>query len=566
MSRIRPLPPVVADQIAAGEVVERPASVVKELMENAFDAGARHVRVALETRVPLAVTVDDDGVGMDRQDVELSVGRHCTSKIQAIDDLTQLTTLGFRGEALAAIAAVSRLTLESRERDSEHGWRLVIAHGRRVEMAPVGRAPGTTVRVEDLFATVPARLKAMRSPAAELQAARHWALLLALSRPDVAVSLSVDGRPDVETRGDGDGRQALAAVYGLSVAERVLPVAGAALGGDIRVSGWIAPPDLGRGNRQGQVLTVNGRVVGNWGLRAAVESAFEPLLPDRRYPLFWLAVTVAPADVDPNAHPTKAEVRLQHERAVAGLLRSSVAEALRVAAAGPLPVSARPVDDADQPWDQAAWAWSRAAEEEPVHPALHGDIAGLVPLGQWGLRYLVAQSGEQLFVIDQHAAQERVFYDRLVAQADRAPWSQPLLVPILATLTPAEWAAWHDHEEALVAAGFRWESRGGTTVALHQVPAPLAEDGGATLVGHLLQSLAEQDWAADHPVSWTSDHRLATAACKAAIKANRPLDRMEMQHLIRALADTPSPRACPHGRPVALTLTLKEVDRYFGRR
>jgi DNA mismatch repair protein MutL len=563
MSRIRPLPPVVADQIAAGEVVERPASVVKELMENAFDAGASHVRVALETRVPLAVTVDDDGVGMDREDVELAVGRHCTSKIQSLDDLAELTTLGFRGEALAAIAAVSRLTLESRERGSDLGWRLVMAHGRRVELTPVGRAPGTTVRVEDLFLTVPARLKALKSPAAELQAARHWALLLALSRPDVAVSLVVDGRADVETRGDGDGRQALAAVYGLAVAERVLPVEGAALGGDIRVRGWIAPPDLARGNRQGQVLTVNGRVIGNWALRAAVESAFEPLLPERRYPLFWLAVTVLPADVDPNAHPTKAEVRLQHERAVAGLLRASVAEALRGAPASPLPVLSPASRDTG--WDQPAWGWVGAAEDEAPHPALHADIAALVPLGQWGLRYLVAQSGDQLFVIDQHAAQERVFYDALVAEADAVTWTQPLLVPIAATLTPAEWAAWHEHREALLAAGFRWDSPGGTTIALHQVPALLADEGGASLVGHLLQSLAAQDWAAEHPVSWAQDHRLATAACKAAIKANRPLERLEMQHLLRALAATPSPRACPHGRPVALMLTLKEVDRYFGR-
>ncbi len=568
MSRIVPLPAVVADQIAAGEVVERPASVVKELIENALDAEATRIRVDVQSGMQPVLTVDDDGAGMDRDDVEQCIGRHCTSKITRLDDLDTLRTLGFRGEALAAIAAVSRLTVESRDEASAHGWRIVVVNGRVTDRGPISRRRGTRVRCEDLFAVLPARQKALKSPAAELQAIHQWVVMLALSRPDVALSLVIDGRDQFQTRGDGDRRAALGAIYGAERAERALVVSGAALGGAVRVEGLVAPPDQARGSRQTQMLTVNGRVVHNWALRAAVEQAFGPLVAERRYPQFWLAVTVAPEDVDPNAHPTKAEVRLTHDRAVAGLIRTAVTEALRTSPAFPLrPESVAAGGDRAQEsgLDQSRWAWEEPAEQAGGR-VLHDEIGALTPVAQWGLRYIVAEGPGTLYVIDQHAAQERVLYDQLRRRADLSAWGQPLLVPLALTLTPVEWGALHDQEDALRAAGFAWDALGGTTLALRQVPEPLGDTLDLTLVGHLLQSLLEQGWAAQHPVSWVADHRLATAACKAAIKANRPLARVEMEQLLRALAATESPRSCPHGRPVILTLELEEVDRHFGRR
>jgi DNA mismatch repair protein MutL len=567
MSRVHILDPVVADRIAAGEVVERPASVVKELVENALDAEARHVTVAVDGGGIDRIVVDDDGVGMDADDLALAVKRHATSKLVRFEDLDALYTLGFRGEALAAIGAVSQLVLETRPRDARHGWRLVVAHGQEGAVVPIARTPGTRATVTDLFLTVPARQKALQSAASEQAHVHQVVARLAVARPEVGFRLIADGTVMWETPGDGDPRTAIAAVYGAGLADLLIPVQAGALADTVRVSGFILPPDRARANRHGQVLAVNGRVVRNPALRAAAESAYGSAVDVRRHPQFWLRVTLPPDQVDPNAHPAKAEVRLNRERLVAGLIYTAVAEALRTAPAFALPRDT--VEEAREASGLTQSTWG-LADLPPVHadasPAvLHREIAELVPLAQWAGRYLLAQGPEGLYLIDQHAAHERVYYDRFRARAHE-PWpSQPLLWPLSLTLTRQEWEHWQEHRTTLSAAGFEMAELGGTTVAVRAVPAPLADEAGLELVHWVLESLAEDAPAKEHPVAWAKDPWLATAACKAAVKAHRGMARAEMEALLTAMAQSEAPRSCPHGRPTLLVLSLAEVDRRFGR-
>ena len=566
MSRIRKLSPVVADRIAAGEVVERPASVVKELVENALDAGARRIRIAVDSGGIDGMRVEDDGEGMSREDLALSVERHATSKLTRLEDLDTLATLGFRGEALAAIAAVSRLRIETRTAEAPHGWALSVYNGAAGGEEPVGRARGTSVHCTDLFLTLPARHKTLATPAAERGHVVQTVAQLAAAHPDVSMELITDGEVVWSTPGDGDLRHAVGAVWGEELAARAFEVGAEALGGAIRVTGLAAPPEDARGNRQGQVVSVNGRTVRNFALRAAAEQAYGELVGSRRHPLFWLLLTIPTPDVDPNAHPAKAEVRIMRERAAAGVVFRAVADALTTAPTFPLrtgePASAR-TEAAELPlsWDDRPPV---GADEAP--PPLHREIQQLIPLGQWAARYILAQGPDGLYLIDQHAAHERVYYDQLVGRAERpATLAQPLLMPIPLTLSAREWAMWQEQREWLERAGFEMSELGGTTVAVRAVPAFLGRDADLSLLMTVIESLATDDGAVRHPVSWILDHTLATAACKAAVKASKGLSVLEMQELVTAMSRSPSPRSCPHGRPTLLVLGLEEVDRRFGR-
>ncbi len=575
MSRIRRLDPAVADQIAAGEVVERPASVVKELTDNAIDAGARTVRVLVPDADRRHLIVEDDGGGMEADDVRLAVERHATSKLTRLSDLDHLDTLGFRGEALAAIGAVSRLTLASRPREgADTGYQVVVDHGRRVAAGPVARRPGTRVECRDLFRDVPARLKALPAPAAEWAAIWQVVAAQAVAHPRVGWTLAehAGDEPAFTTPVDGALDQVLLAWLGPDVAAQLIAVDRQALGGDVSVRGFILPPTLARGNRRQQVLVVNGRVVRNFSLRAAVEHGYGSLLPDRRYPGCWLHIVLPGPEVDPNAHPAKAEVRLERDRAVAGVVHQAVQDALRRERVFPLdsgraegPDVSDPLAAGGRATDQTSFSWPTPAAADG-RPLLHREIAELTPLAQWQARYLLCQGAAGLYLIDQHAAHERVYYDRLKASAGQPVSIQPLLMPLMLNLSRAEAALLETHGPAIAGAGFDVEPLGGSSAALRAVPAALAEVADLKLVAALFDSLLAGGAYGEHPVSWALDHQLATAACKAAVKANRSLSRGEMEALVAEMAASPSPRSCPHGRPTLLVLSLEEVDRRFGRR
>ncbi len=573
MSRIHILDPLVADQIAAGEVVERSASVVKELVENSLDAGAKRISVTIDDGGRRLIAVQDDGHGMDGDDLVLSVRRHATSKIHVLDDLSRTLTLGFRGEALAAISAVSRTRLWSRPQGEPYGFQLVVEGGRVGELTPAPMAEGTTIRVEDLFFNVPARLKTLRSTSAELGAVQQLLHHYAIGYADVALSLKDQNKVLWATSGNGKIEDAIVLLYGQDIGNSLLSVH--AEYEDLSITGYICPPVKNRGTRQGQSLFVNHRWVSNWVLRNAVEESFKPHLPERRYPYFWLFVTVKPFEVDPNAHPTKQEVRLDRERYIAGklfravekvLTQQSPSEPLSVpSSSGEAEFHAREPESAFKV-SQITWPGDITPKEGRV--VLHDEYTSLTPLAQWQAKYIIAQGPLGLYLIDQHAAHERVYYEQFRRMGQDILAAQPLLIPFSYTCLPDEWAKWREYRDMFGEMGFDIAEVGGTTLMVRAVPQGIVNSGRDTggIVHTVLESLSDGAHSHGHPIFWTQEAKYALAACKAAIKAYRVMTMAEMQALVDMMASVEDPRGCPHGRPTMLHLTLEEVDRRFGRK
>ncbi|OLZ09546.1 DNA mismatch repair endonuclease MutL [Sulfobacillus thermosulfidooxidans] len=574
MSRIHILDPLVADQIAAGEVVERPASVVKELVENSLDAMATHIDVQIEDGGRQLIAVQDDGLGMDGEDLILSVRRHATSKIEVLEDLTRSMTLGFRGEALAAISAVSRTHLFSRPRDQAYGFHLVVDGGQIGELVPTPMAEGTLIRVEELFFNVPARLKALKSAHAELGAIQQLLQHYAIGYADVAITLRDGEKILWNTIGNGQVPDVIFQLFGSEIADSLLPVQYEQEG--LIIQGFICPAIKNRGTRQGQSLYINRRWVNNWVLRNAIEEAFRPHLPDRRYPYFWLFITVDGSEVDPNAHPTKSEVRLDHERFIAGklyhavqasLAANSPSEPLSVASVGIEKPAQLYVSWQDSESSMPSWNWPPESGPGAV-PVLHDEYKALIPLAQWQAKYIIAQGPFGLYLIDQHAAHERVYYEQFRRKGQEILVAQPLLIPYTYTCLPGEWAKWREYRDMFFEMGFDITEVGGTTLMVRAIPQGLmnspSDSGG--IIRTVLESLADGEHHHDHPIFWTQETRYALAACKAAIKAYRVLTIDEMQALLDMMATVDDPRGCPHGRPTTLHLTLEEVDRRFGRK
>ncbi|MCY0885798.1 MAG: DNA mismatch repair endonuclease MutL [Firmicutes bacterium] len=578
MGRIRQLDAGLVNQIAAGEVVERPAAAVKELVENSLDAGAASITVRVGDPCWVRLEVQDDGEGILAEDLPLAVARHATSKVRVADDLLACTSLGFRGEALAAIGAVARLTVRSRPPQAPAGAVLTVAYGEAGSPAPAAMGPGTRVTVEDLFGRLPARAKYLRSPSAEYAAVHqvvaryavgHYRVRFRLLRGDPGAE-----REELATQGGEDPRAALLAVFGTEVADRLLPLASEAGEGDgITVSGFVLPADLHRPHRRWQGLYLNGRPVANWTLRQAVEEAFRPQVPEGRHPGFWLWVTLDPARVDPNVHPAKLEVRVDGERLVAGRLYRAVAAAL--AGSSPAVPLWQPVFPTSAPDPAPA-----VAREAPV-PAVPGPVpapparepaaplreavADLVPLAQWQAKYIIAQGPDGLYLIDQHAAHERVYYEHFRRLAREARLAQPLLLPWTVSLSPEQWAAYEALKDGLLPEwGFAVDALGGRTLAVRAIPRGWGEVRADTFTA-LLDAYHQGGFGPGHSWDGPDQGALAMAACKAAVKAYRGLSREEMGALLAALAATADPRSCPHGRPTMLRLTLEEVDRRFGR-
>ncbi|MBX6351428.1 MAG: DNA mismatch repair endonuclease MutL [Clostridia bacterium] len=579
MAEIAVLPREVADQIAAGEVVERPASVLKELVENAIDAGAGRIACEIEEGGRRAVAVRDDGRGMTAEDARLSLLRHATSKIRAIGDLSSLRTLGFRGEALPSIASVSRLEIVTRVREEPAGTRLLVEGGRVLREEPVGAPPGTFVRAADLFFNTPARRAGLRSAAAEAQASVRTLVPLALAYPQVALSLVHDGRAVFRTPGSGRLRDALAALYGPDLAARCLPLSYDAPG--LRISGAAGLPELARGDRRLQTIVVNGHAVSAPGLRAAAESAFRGLLPRDRRPVFVLVLEVDPAAVDVNVHPRKSEVRFRDERVVA----QAVAAALRAALAshdltpayglGPRP---RPAPSGDGAAVAEALALY-AADAPPARPARspQGEAADgrerparLPPLRVVGClddAYLVALGPDGAYFVDQHAAHEKVQYERILARDGRAVAAQSLALPIVVELDPGAVLALADWWPLLAELGLSAEPFGGASVVVRSVPAAFARDPERAVRDFFARLLDEEraSLALGRPEEVRAQ-AFARAACRSAVRAGERLAPDERQALVDELRLLAEPHTCPHGRPTVWRIPTEELARRFGRR
>lgn len=553
MTRIRRLPDSLINKIAAGEVVERPASVVKELVENALDAGARTVSVDLRDGGTALVRVTDDGCGMTPEEVELALERHATSKVACDEDLTAITTLGFRGEALPAICAVSRFTLVSRVPEATEGWRVSGSGGRVTQRLPVAVPVGTSVEVSDLFFNTPARLKFLRSSTTEFGLCLRHATALALAHPEVRIRLTHNGRPALNAPDTRDLRARAGAIWGWEVAERLLPVECSEYG--VTVQGLVSPPELHRGGREDTVLVVNGRPVRDPTLLQAVLDAYRPLLPRDRFPLAVLTLALPPADVDANVHPTKAWVRFRQPRLVREMVARALADALRRPVVAPR-VSPSPVPE-ERP--QGSLSADRArpegllGEPQPVYVAT---VFGRL-LGQVQDTFVVTASDQEVFFIDQHAAHERVVFERLQrVVASGGPVSQELLFPKPLSLSPAARTRLEQWREPLERLGFAFDGLGGPVVVLRAVPALLAAEEPGPLVEATVDALRNVQ-GADRAV----ERVLALMACRAAIKAPQALQRAEQERLVADLASTGTPFFCPHGRPTMSRIPLSEIRR-----
>jgi len=581
---IRLLTDEVAAKIAAGEVIERPASVVKELIENAIDAGATLIHVEVRKGGRRLMRVADDGCGIPAAEVELAFARHATSKLQTIDDLTHITTLGFRGEALASVAAVSRVTLLTRTDGEEVGTRLRVEGSRVGRHEQCGYPRGTTVSVENLFYNVPARLKFLRRDTTERKHIDRLVTRYAMAYPHLRFSLENDDRLTFHSPGNGSLSDVLIEVYGLATAQAMMEIGDPREEGTdhIRVSGYVSQPDTHRANREHITLFVNGRWVHDRGLTFAVEQAYRALLPVRRHPLAVLQIAVPAEEVDVNVHPTKSEVKFQNRDAVFRAVQRNVRAAL--IAQSPIPE----VRYLAAQWSGAGWQERRHAlvgagatqaamnlvrpvEREPsqswfpeVPSKAQGNLPPLRVLGQLAQTYIIAEGPEGMYLIDQHAAHERVIYEKLLAQRASASVSvQTLLEPLTVELTPAQAEELETWLGPLCKLGFEVEPFGGNTALVRSVPAVLARvDVRRTLTG-VLDELS----AGEEPLAEEMDARLAAAACKrGAAKAGQTLSMEEMQALITRLERATSPRTCPHGRPTIILLSQAWMEREFGRR
>jgi len=570
----------VAGRIAAGEVVERPASVVKELVENSLDAGASRIEVELVDGGRSLVKVSDDGEGMDAEDARLAFERHATSKLSRPEDLDRITSYGFRGEALPSIAAVSRVKLVTCPAGAAEGTEVLCEGGEVSAVRPGPARPGTVVWVRDLFFNTPARREAMGSAAAETARAAEVLAALALAAPGVAVSLRSEGNLLWSTPGTGNLLDAVAALFGAAFARGMVPVE--SLKGPVRVRGLAGLPAVSRRDGRRQHLVVNGRPVTPRLIRTAVERAYRGLLEAGRTPAFVMALEVPPDRVDVNVHPAKTFVRFRDRREVEGAVYHSLRDALerRDLFAGRLAPAAR--EPGGQEGDirgggvearETGPLWGLPVPGEvPVGPEASSrpdavDFGALEPLGQVGGLFIAARGPDGLYLVDQHAAHERVLYERLLAAGQRGERAaQVLVAPETLDLGPGEEEALSSSLEVLRETGFDIAPFGGRTVMVRAVPAALAGMSGARLVADFLDRFGREKAPPGKPPE--SDRMQAArilASCRAAVKGGEALTLEAMGALLRDLAGCAEPRTCPHGRPTVLKLGLDEIRRRFGR-
>lgn len=596
---IRILAPHEAAKIAAGEVIERPASVVKELVENSLDAGASRIAVEIREGGLALIRVADDGCGIEPGELRLAFERHATSKVAGEGDLWRVATLGFRGEALPSIAAAGEVELLTRVAGNDVGARIRLRDGEVVEEGSGATAPGTTFTVRRLFSAQPARLKFVRSPTSEAAQVSAVVAHYALAYPHVRFELHVDGRCTLQTGGSGSLVEAVGAVYGAEVAAAAIEVDGRGeREGAPSVRGVAVDPRLHRASRNYISLFVNRRWVKNRALTFAVEEAYQGMLPVGRRPIAVLDISVPADEVDVNVHPTKAEVRLREERAVFAVLQRAVRRAL--ADRSPVPAATPGVwsgatTGAASPTDERPPLFLRQQPLQPRIPALDvrpaSGVAGRAPagtlaavdatpdatpmaerlpmlraVGQVGSTYVVAEGPDGMYLVDQHAAHERVLYERFL-RAVRAgsPDVQGLLEPLTLELGGAQQALVAAHLEALGRMGFDIEHFGDNAWVVRAVPSALAGDG--TDIAAAVRELLDRMSRDDAPVSDEPSHRVAASlACHAAVRAGKTMPEAEQRELIRLLEACDAPRTCPHGRPTMVHLTADAIAREFRRR
>lgn len=605
---IRVLEPTVAAQIAAGEVVERPASVAKELIENALDAGSRRIAVEIRGGGLREIKIQDDGCGIPAAEIELAFERHATSKLSNADDLWALFTLGFRGEALPSIASVAQVVCTSRCADESVGVELRIAGGEIQARTAVGCTRGTTFSIRNLFYNVPVRREFLRSEATESAAIAAVVTQYALAYPDVRFTLMLDGRLALQTTGSGDLREVLIELYGLEVARQLLAVEASHGEGEelVSVRGMVSPPGVTRSSRGYLHLFVNRRAIQARGqLAYVIEEAYHTLMMKGRHPLAVLDIQVHPAMVDVNIHPTKSEVKFRNGPRVMSMLGRAVRDALleggEVRPWGEATIPAMPtetaqrrfelrrVEDVSPPSAQGGERWEQQAPEQAMSRSVGGEelfideIPAPTPslptpapvptpqsprapqlrvIGQIGQTYVVAESSEGMYLVDQHAAHERITYERLMATYGDGPIErQGLLLPQTVELPPAAQQLLLAHADDLAAFGFELADFG-IGLQVRSVPVGMREQTLSSALMEVVEHLSGRGGSTPH--DWR-EAMLTTLACHSSIRAGQQLSPIEMRELLVQLEGCQAPRTCPHGRPTMILLTTSQLERQFGR-
>ncbi len=593
------LSPKLASRIAAGEVIERPASVVKELVENSLDAGATRIRIEVEDGGAKLVSVTDNGHGIPADQIAVAFERFATSKIDESSDLSGIATLGFRGEALPSIGSVARVEAVSRLQGSDFGARFVIDNGQAIAEEPAAGPPGTRIEVKGLFQMVPARRKFMGSAGRELTRIRQLISTYAIVYPSVAFTFAADGSSRFATPGSGDVRAALAAAYGARLADSMLEIDDDGSGA-FGVGGLISEPGTSRGTRRYVTLAVNARWIENRRLAFAVEQGYHGFLPERRFPVAVLSIRTPLDDVDVNVHPAKLEVRLLRE----DLVFREIQRAIRLALGDFAPVRTMnlpgrpgapgrgmPVANAANPFGavamwpdrsikppeqaetgqgtetQAHSTSSDAIVEPPPPPTTQRSVLPILRvIGQARETYILAEGPDGLYLVDQHAAHERVLYEEIRERTkSQAAEAQPLLMPESVELDPRQMEAVEQHGEELRKAGFLAEPFGDSSVVLRAIPAMMANSNQSQTPGAAFGAILDEIGEGRSSDSW-QDRLLYTMACHAAVKAGMPLTTDESRELIRRLEQADQPHTCPHGRPTMIHLDAGALEYQFGRR
>ena len=566
---IQILPEQVASKIAAGEVVERPASVVKELLENSLDARASRIRVEVRSDGAVSIRVVDNGDGIVPGEVRLAFHRHATSKLALAEDLENIMTLGFRGEALPSISAVSCVHMVTRHKDSQDGWEVRLRWGKVESEGPQGGPPGTTTTVSNLFDNIPVRKKFLRSTNAESGRIGNLMSRYVLAYPAVRFELTVNGRTALESPGSGKLEEALAAVYGADITQQMLQINPENLPGGYRVDGYVSPFSLSRPNRNQITFFVNSRWVQSRILSVALEQAYHGLLAHRRHPMAIVNIKVPPWDVDVNVHPTKKEVKFRQE----GLMFSIVQRAVRgtLMALSPVPqIDLAPKTPAGKAYLQAVLLPTSAVMQKPSeeelknHEGDHHTVNApmLRVLGQALNTYLVAEGPDGIFLVDQHAAHERVIYERILkGMMTGKPSVQALLEPVPVELSPAYLEIVKDDREKLELYGFQLEPFGGNTYLLRTVPTIFRNLDAAKSLRETLDMVVNEGYIKDRMTVLA-----ASIACHGAVRAGMSLTYLEMVEMLELLEMVENPHTCPHGRPTMLHLSSRHLEREFGRR
>ncbi len=591
MSFVHVLDDNTINKIAAGEVVERPASVIKELVENAIDAKADRIEVEIMAGGTSFMRVSDNGIGMSREDAEKAILRHATSKIVQVDDLQAIATLGFRGEALPSIASVSRFNLQTRQAGAELGTEIKITGGKTTEIGVAGCNLGTTIRVEDLFFNTPARKKFLKTNNTESGRINEFIIKLAISHPEIAFKLINNNKSSLATPGRGDLKETLQSLYGASVGQSLLPLEFE--DEDIKLWGFVSKPSAIRSSRSWQTFIVNGRIIASRAIAKAIDNAYHALIPKSGYPLIALNIEVPQHTIDVNVHPQKTEMKFEDESRIFKAVYKAVLDAVRpkgqVGQLGQLAAQADHVQQhvekglqelnfgqsvmnfplrEEKPamtWQEGTTALAQDKSVKSVQSVVDEEeklpTAGMIPIGQVDDTYIIAQDGDSLYIVDQHAAHERVLFDRFSAQAEHIP-SQQLLVHLILDFSTHESQIIEENLELLAGLGFGLEPSGPNQFRLMEVPADVPSSQAEEFIREVLASMEElhRPTAAE-----LRQAVLATTACKAAIKAGFKLNYRQMEILLQELNDTAMPYTCPHGRPTIIKFSSDELAKMFKR-